>query len=99
MTRTIDENQLTARLRVRLEKYLRMARNLPQGEIDARTAFKLEVILPNVGQAIGKLDDGTYGVCIDCGDDICVRRLLAVPAALRCLACQEDLETERVRAS
>jgi DnaK suppressor protein len=42
--------------------------------------------------ALQKLDDGSYGVCIDCGNDISEKRLLSFPDADRCLACQEEFE-------
>lgn len=42
--------------------------------------------------AIKKFDDGSYGVCIDCGNDISEKRLMSFPDADRCLACQEEYE-------
>ena len=39
-----------------------------------------------------KITDGSYGVCIDCGDDIPVARLRAYPGAVRCIACQSIYE-------
>ena len=45
-----------------------------------------------VVRALGKLDDGTYGVCIDCGNDISEKRLVSFPDAARCLICQEEYE-------
>jgi len=42
--------------------------------------------------AIGRLADGAYGRCADCGADIPVARLRAQPAARRCVACQENYE-------
>ncbi len=35
-----------------------------------------------------RIDRGGYGTCMDCGGDIDYERLLAQPAALRCLECQ-----------
>ena len=39
-----------------------------------------------------RIDDGTYGSCVDCGQDIGFKRLLAQPAALRCLPHQQAYE-------
>ena len=36
--------------------------------------------------------DGSYGICVDCGDDIAYERLRAQPAAARCIRCQSKLE-------
>lgn len=45
-----------------------------------------------VRAALQRLDDGSYGECIDCGVDIGLQRLQAFPAALRCIACQTKAE-------
>lgn len=39
-----------------------------------------------------RLDEGTYGVCVDCGRPIDDQRLEARPQVERCLACQERAE-------
>jgi RNA polymerase-binding protein DksA len=38
--------------------------------------------------AQARLDDGTFGKCVDCGQEIGLARLRAVPAAARCVKCQ-----------
>jgi DnaK suppressor protein len=43
-------------------------------------------------QALQKIDDGTYGICIDCGGEISEKRLQSYPNAARCLVCQEAFE-------
>ncbi len=47
-----------------------------------------------IESALGALEDGEYGVCEDCGDDIAPRRLEAAPWARRCVACEEERERE-----
>jgi len=42
--------------------------------------------------ALKRIADGTYGLCVDCGDDIAVERLRAQPAAARCVDCQQRHE-------
>ena len=42
--------------------------------------------------ARGRIDDGSYGECIDCGQPIPVERLKAQPTALRCVPCQPAYE-------
>ncbi|MCR4512964.1 TraR/DksA C4-type zinc finger protein [Aeromicrobium sp. 50.2.37] len=40
-----------------------------------------------VEAALGRLDDGTYGVCEVCGEPIAEGRLEALPATTRCVRC------------
>ena len=42
--------------------------------------------------ALDRVEEGSYGLCIDCDDPIAARRLAAAPWAARCLRCQERLE-------
>lgn len=42
--------------------------------------------------ALGRLENGTYGICGECGGEIGVERLRAVPTATRCIECQARLE-------
>ena len=42
--------------------------------------------------ALTRLSDGTYGVCVDCDQDIPLARLEAEPTAERCIRCQELFE-------
>jgi RNA polymerase-binding protein DksA len=38
--------------------------------------------------ARGRISDGSYGMCLDCGGEIGFERLRASPAAVRCIDCQ-----------
>ncbi len=48
--------------------------------------------LAAVDAALARLAAGNYGECDDCGEPIAIARLLAYPAATRCIACQERHE-------
>lgn len=39
-----------------------------------------------------RMDDGSYGTCDSCGNDIGFERLKASPTAVRCIACQRQYE-------
>jgi DnaK suppressor protein len=58
---------------------------------DARSALAAEE-LDDVRQALRRIEDGTYGICMDCGDTIVERRLLAMPAARYCASCEATRE-------
>ena len=42
--------------------------------------------------ALQRIQEGTYGVCVDCGHKIPAARLQIKPEATRCVACQSDYE-------
>jgi len=42
--------------------------------------------------ALRMIEEGTYGICIDCGKNISVKRLESYPNATRCVVCQEAFE-------
>lgn len=48
--------------------------------------------LRRIDNALTRLNSGTYGDCLDCGQTIPIERLKAEPTAGRCIACQEIYE-------
>lgn len=44
--------------------------------------------LAQVQAALGRLDEGTFGVCVECGQPLPDERLEARPEAARCMQCQ-----------
>jgi DnaK suppressor protein len=48
--------------------------------------------LRDVESALARMAEGTYGECVDCGNNIPYARLAANPSAARDIACQEKLE-------
>ncbi len=51
----------------------------------------LEKRLGNMGLAFKKLDDGTYGLCESCGNEINPGRLELIPEARHCIDCERRL--------
>jgi RNA polymerase-binding transcription factor DksA len=45
-----------------------------------------------VTQALQRLEDGSYGTCVDCGREIPAERLKAQPEAIRCVDDQRRFE-------
>jgi len=45
-----------------------------------------------IQQAVERLNDGSFGICVDCGSQIGLRRLQALPWASHCIRCQETSE-------
>lgn len=48
--------------------------------------------LKDIDEALERLDEGTYGICEECGGEIGEKRLQAIPFALYCLECQQENE-------
>jgi DnaK suppressor protein len=53
--------------------------------------------LDKVVAALKRLEEGSYGYCYECGDEVAEQRLRALPFAARCKACEEVRETARNR--
>jgi len=48
--------------------------------------------LRTLDAARARIDEGSYGICAECGQDIGFERLRANPGALRCIQCQTQFE-------
>jgi DnaK suppressor protein len=49
-------------------------------------------MLMQTEKALGRIEDGTYGVCEQCGEPIGKMRLMAFPRATLCLSCKQREE-------
>lgn len=48
--------------------------------------------LKKIKEALARIEEGTFGICTDCGDEIELRRLEARPTAELCIRCKEAEE-------
>lgn len=62
-------------------------------ELDGGLEENAEHLLVEIEAALGRIDDGTYGLCSACGRAITVERLEAVPYATLCLDDKRALES------
>ena len=53
--------------------------------------------LNKINEALARLDEGSYGNCFECGDEISEPRLRALPFAVRCKDCEEEREAAAER--
>ena len=51
------------------------------------TSRRRAVELRRIAAALARIDEGDYGACLECGEEIAVRRLELTPAAPLCIAC------------
>ena len=50
------------------------------------------VLIQKIDIALQKIEDGTYGVCASCDEDIGIQRLMARPVADLCIDCKSQQE-------
>ncbi len=67
---------------------LDVARSLGEVETDVSLIERADQQLKWIDDALSRLDRGTYGLCQDCGEEIPLERLRAVPFTVRCVDCQ-----------
>ncbi|MBI2182964.1 MAG: RNA polymerase-binding protein DksA [Deltaproteobacteria bacterium] len=60
-------------------------------ERERKLIFKIQ-------EALQRLDDGAYGICEQCGEEIGIERLKARPVTTLCIACKSDQENEERKA-
>ena len=51
--------------------------------------------LQNIDEALRRIQDGSYGECDECGDDIELERLMALPFTRVCLDCKAKQERQK----
>ena len=56
------------------------------------TSEELQKDLADVEAALVRIEVGTYGVCVNCGEQIETERLEVMPTATLCLSCQRKLK-------
>jgi len=73
----------------------------PESDIQEDIEFALIQMkaetLAKIDEALSRLDEGAYGYCFECGEEIAERRLRALPFAVRCKDCEEAREVAQRR--
>ena len=68
-----------------------------QDEIEFALIQMKSETLNKVYDALGRLEQGDYGNCFECGEEIAEKRLRALPFAVRCKDCEEAREAAEQR--
>jgi len=53
-----------------------------------------EKLLKKIDLALSRVDEGTFGICEDCGESIEIKRLVARPVTTLCIDCKSRQEEE-----
>ena len=82
-----------------------------QGVLDAAESSELDIqdeiefaliqmkaeTLNKIEEALRRLEEGTFGHCFECGEEVSEKRLRALPFAVRCKDCEEAREIKQQR--
>jgi DnaK suppressor protein len=61
-------------------------------ELAIRSLDRDSNLLRNVRAALSRIDEGSFGSCLHCEEDISPKRLAAVPSTAFCIVCQEIVD-------
>ena len=73
--------------------------NAAERELAIRNLDRESNLLRNVRTALVRIEDGSFGVCLHCEEDISPKRLNAVPWTPYCIHCQEMADRIQVEGS
>jgi DnaK suppressor protein len=68
-------------------------------ELAIRNLDRETNLLRQVRLALARMDDGTYGTCLHCEEEIKPKRLEALPWAAYCITCQEAADRHEFEAT
>lgn len=51
-------------------------------------------LIVKIKEALGRIENGTFGICEECGEDISNERLNARPVTTLCINCKKSQENE-----
>src|ERR1700753_1196583 len=81
---TLDANDLPDEMDLASSEYLQ--------SFPFRLRGREKVFLDKIEKALRKIEDGTFGTCEECGEEISIKRLEARPETTLCIRCKEDQE-------
>ena len=70
------------------------ASSYTEKNVEMRAINRQIKLISKIDKAIKKIEDGTYGFCEETGEPIGIKRLIARPIAILCIAAQEKHEKE-----
>ena len=81
---TLDSNDLPDEMDLASSEYLQ--------SFTFRLRGREKVFLDKIEKALRKIEDGTFGTCENCNEEISIKRLEARPETTLCIRCKEDQE-------
>jgi len=71
---------------------------IDKATFEADRSFRLRMrdrenkLIRKIEKSLTKIDEGTFGICELCGEDIAIKRLKARPVATYCIVCKNRME-------
>ena len=100
-------NTLAQEIRVATEEMINddetYADSVDQASVDADRAVSVHIknrereVLVQIDQALRRMEEGIFGECERCGEDISEARIKAFPFTTLCIDCKAELESEENR--
>ena len=84
---SLDDNSASADI-------VDQASSYTEKNVEMRAINRQIKLISKIDKAIKKIEDGTYGFCKETGEPIGIKRLIARPIAILCIAAQEKHEKE-----
>jgi DnaK suppressor protein len=81
---TLDVNDLPDEMDLASSEYLQ--------SFTFRLRGREKSFLDKINKALAKIDEGNFGVCEECSEEISLKRLEARPETTLCIRCKEDQE-------
>jgi DnaK suppressor protein len=81
---TLDANDLPDEMDLASSEYLQ--------SFTFRLRGREKVFLDKIEKALRKIEEGTFGTCEECQEEISIKRLEARPETTLCIRCKEDQE-------
>ena len=74
-----------------------MTQEAAERDIAVQILDRESTLVRRLRSAMGRIDDGSYGICLECEEEIAPKRLKAIPWAELCIGCQERADASRKR--
>ena len=84
---SLDDNSASADIADQASSYT-------EKNIEMKAINRQIKLITKIDQAVKKIQDDTYGYCVETGEPIGIKRLIARPIATLCMAAQEKHEKE-----
>ncbi|MCL6627186.1 MAG: TraR/DksA C4-type zinc finger protein, partial [Alicyclobacillus shizuokensis] len=76
------------------EEYAASGTSTFERERDLSLSENVKDLLQKVNEALERIENGTYGICEMCEEEIAPERLEALPFTRLCVTCQSEIEKE-----